>query len=293
MQVLPAVTFVTSFSAFHVYPLRTLVTINKPVAIKARISWFGLVMCASAISLSAQVHSDPGTAGPQSNLRTQDTKPGATANPPADAASAAPDLAPPPKRMFGVIPGFETTNDIPAIRRPLTVSEKYELSLHQAFDVSAHLENALQSAVEQAGNTQPHFGQGWGAYQKRFAAAEGDQITGSILSYGLLPSILHQDPRYFRQGRGSAMARIWYAVNRTFVTREDSGAPGFNTSQTLGRLISCGISTSYYPSRDRTLGYVFSNWGIKLAGNGGYNVLSEFYPDFKRVFFHHHKHPAQ
>ena len=89
------------------------------------------------------------------------------------------------------------------------------------------------------------------------------------------------------------MARIWYAVNRTFVTREDSGASGFNTSQTLGRLISCGISTSYYPSRDRTLGYLFSNWGIKLAGNSGYNVLSEFYPDFKRAFFHRHKQPAQ
>jgi hypothetical protein len=206
---------------------------------------------------------------------------------------ANPDPEPPPKRMFGMIPDFENTNDTDANRKPLTVREKYILSLHQSFDISAHVGNAFTAALQQAGNGQPHYGEGWGAYGKRFAAAEGDQISSSILIYGFFPSILHDDPRYFRQGRGTAMARIWYAINRTFVTRRDKGTNGFNTSQIVGQLISCGISTSYYPPQDRSVGHVFSNWAVNLGGNSGYNVLSEYYPDLIRFVFHRHQPPVQ
>jgi hypothetical protein len=211
---------------------------------------------------------------------------------PTNPESSNPDLAPPPKRMFGMIPDFENTNDIPANRHPLTVHEKYMLSLHQAFDISAHIGNAFQAGLQQWGNGQPRYGQGWGAYGERFAAGEGDQITGSILIYGVLPSMLHDDPRYFRQGRGSAMARTWYAINRTFVTRRDKGTSGFNSSQTFGQLISCGISTSYYPPQDRGVSRVFSNWAVNLGGNSAYNVLSEYYPDLMQALFHRHAKPA-
>lgn len=250
--------------------------------------------------------------------QAQDSKPGPpaqAADPPAEPGAAKPsdpvlsspvlsnrdrsnqvssnqDLAPPPKRMFGMIPDFENTNDIPANRHPLTLREKYILSLHQAFDISAHIGNAFQAALQQWGNGQPRYGQGWNAYGKRFAAAEGDQITGSILIYGVLPSILHEDPRYFRQGRGSAIARTWYAINRTFVARRDKGTSGFNSAETFGQLISCGISTSYYPPQDRGVSRVFSNWGVNLGGNSAYNVLSEYYPDLMRGLFHRRPKPA-
>jgi hypothetical protein len=210
-------------------------------------------------------------------------------NPPADEAagkSSTQDLAPPPKRMFGMIPDFENTNDTPDNRHPLTVRQKYILSLHQSFDVSAHIGNAFQAGLQQWANGQPHFGEGWGAYGERFAAAEADQVTSSILIYGTLPSILHEDPRYFRQGRGSMLSRVWYAVNRTLVTRTDSGTSRFNNSEVFGQLISCGVSTSYYPPQDRTVSRVFANWGVNLGGNSAYNVLSEYYPDVVRSLFH-------
>jgi hypothetical protein len=191
--------------------------------------------------------------------------------------------------MFGMIPDFENTNDIPANHRPLTVREKYILSLHQAFDISAHVGNVFQAALQQAGNGQPHYGQGWGAYAERFGANEGDQITGSLLMYGVLPSVLHEDPRYFRRARGSATARMSYAIDRTFVTRVDNGSSRFNTSEVFGQLMSSSISTTYYPQQDRTAARVFSNWVVNLGGNSGYNVLSEFYPDVMRALFGRHK----
>jgi hypothetical protein len=267
-----------------------------------------------ARSASAQTSLGFGTAGTRSSVvapegqqsgretnpqQKQDSKADPTAqagaNPQADQStgkSSDLDLEPPPKRMFGMIPDFENTNDIPANRHPLTVREKYILSLHQSFDISAHVGNAFQAALQQAANGQPRYGQGWVAYGERFAAAEGDQITASILIYGVLPSILHEDPRYFRQGRGSPVARVWYAINRTFVTRTDKGTSRFNTSETLGQLMSCSISTAYYPPHDRDPDRVFSNWAVNLGGNSAYNVLSEYYPDLMRELFHRHPRSA-
>ena len=254
----------------------------------------GLMVCVFAGSLSAQ-----NSAGTHSQS-TQDTKPDSAPAPPAANLPAGtttdqqltPDLPELPKRMFGMIPDFENTNDIPANHRPMTVGEKFVLALHQSFDISAHVGNAFQAALQQAANSQPHYGEGWNAYGKRFAAAEGDQISGSLLTYGILPSILHEDPRYFRKGRGSTISRIWYAANRTAITPRDDGTTGFNHAEIFGQLISCGISTSYYPQRDRNVSHVFSNWGVGLGSNSAYNVLSEFYPDLKRALFQRHRRPV-
>jgi hypothetical protein len=223
----------------------------------------------------------------------QQSQPAPPAQKPSKAAASAQDLpdkvqpaanadaknAENPKRIFGIIPNFISTNDTTANQGPLTVHEKYVLSLHQMFDVSAHIGNLLQSAVSQAANGQPHYGQGWGAFGERFAASEGDQMTSSLFIYGVLPSVLHDDPRYFRRGSGSIGSRLWYAASRTVITRKDSGQPTFNVPQTLGQLIQQGISTSYYPAQDRTAPGVFTQWGVNLAYNSGYNMLREFMPD--------------
>jgi hypothetical protein len=197
----------------------------------------------------------------------------------------------PPKRMFGMIPDFESTNDVAANRHSLTAKQKYDIALDNAFDFSAHIGNAFQSGIQQAFHSQPHYGEGWNAYGKRFAASEGDQITGSFLIYGTLPILFREDPRYFRRAEGPATSRIWYAINRTFVTRKDDGTSGFNRSQALGQLVSCGISTSYYPAQDRSVGHVFVNWAVNLGYNSGYNVLTEYYSDFLNAAFHRHNKP--
>ncbi|HXB22704.1 MAG TPA: hypothetical protein VNV88_15060 [Candidatus Solibacter sp.] len=193
------------------------------------------------------------------------------------------------KRILGFIPNFQTTNDVPANQRPLTTREKYVLSFHQMFDFSAHIGNAFQSSIQQATNGQPHYGQGWNAFGKRFLASEGDQVTSSLFISGLLPALLKQDPRYFRRGVGSTWSRSWYAVERTVITRKDDGRSTFNTSQTLGQLMSAAVSTSYYPKQDRSVSSAFANTGMNLVYNSGYNVLREYYPDILRKLFHRHK----
>jgi hypothetical protein len=196
------------------------------------------------------------------------------------------------KRILGIIPNFQSKDDIPQNQAPLTTKEKYVLAYHQTVDFSAHVGNAFQAMLQQASNGQPHYGQGWGAYGERFGAAEADQVTSAFFIFGFLPHILHDDPRYFRKRYGSVWPRIKYSATRTVITRTDAGTSTFNVPQVAGQLLQQGISTAYYPEEDRTAGRVFQNWGTNLAYTCAYNVLKEFYPDFLRIVFHRRPHPA-
>jgi len=194
-----------------------------------------------------------------------------------------------PKRIFWIIPNFMTTNDQPENEGPLTPAQKYNIAWHQFWDESAHFGNFIQAAISQAADGIPHYGEGWGAFGERYLAQEGDQFTGAFLIYGILPNMLHQDPRYFRKGRGSALYRIAYAASRVLIARTDSGKPTFNASQVFGQLGQAGISLSYYPKQDRDVHGLFVGWAVNQTYNVGWNQLKEFTPDLNAFIRRHSK----
>jgi hypothetical protein len=248
----------------------------------------GLLLALAADSGSALGQDKPDVPTPKTPLASSQFQADSGENPTTSSAYSA-QRDDNPKRILDIIPNFQTTNDTPDGQAPLTVRDKYVLAYHQTVDFSAHLGNLFQATLQQASNGQPHYGQGWKPYARRVGAAEADQVTSAFFIFGFLPHVLHEDPRYFRKGKGLVWNRIRYAATRTVVTRTDSGYPTFNTPQVLGQLLQQGISTAYYPQQDRSAGGVFQNWGINLAYNSAYNVLKEFYPDLLRIVVHRHK----
>ena len=195
-----------------------------------------------------------------------------------------------PKRIFWIIPNFMTTNDQPENQGPLTPKQKFNIAWHQFWDMSAHFGNIIQASISQAANGIPHYGQGWAAYGERLGAQEGDQFTGSMLIYGVIPTLLHQDPRYFRKGRGKAWSRIGYAASRVVIARTDAGKPTFNVSTVFGQLGQATISAyTYYPQQDRAWRGVMSGWAINQGYNIGWNQLKEFTPDLGAFMKRHSK----
>jgi len=194
-----------------------------------------------------------------------------------------------PKRIFWIIPNFMTANDQPENKGPLTPRQKFNIAWHQFFDMSAHFGNLIQASISQAANGLPHYGQGWGAFGERYAAQEGDQFTGSMLIYGVLPTVLHQDPRYFRRGRGSVWSRVAYAASRVVIARTDAGKPTFNASSVFGQFGQASISMLYYPQQDRKIEGVVQGWAINQGYNIGWNQLKEFTPDLGAYMKRHSK----
>ena len=76
-------------------------------------------------------------------------------------------------------------------------------------------------------------------------------MIDTFIGSAILPSILHQDPRYFYKGTGSITSRALYAISTVVICRGDNGRWQPNYSNVAGNLISAGISNLYYPASNR------------------------------------------
>ena len=177
------------------------------------------------------------------------------------------------QRIFGIIPNFYVTYEQDAA--PLTAKMKFQLAFKVATDPVTIAGVALVSASKQAANS-PNYGQGWGAYGERFGATAADGFSDIMIGGAILPSVLHQDPRYFYQGTGTTGSRIRHAMFSPFVARSDNGRWQPNYSSIGGDLASSALSNLYYPQSNRGAGLVFGNFAIGTAERMGASLAQEF-----------------
>jgi hypothetical protein len=178
------------------------------------------------------------------------------------------------QRIFGFIPNFYVSYDQDAA--PLTAKMKFQLAFKVSADPVTVAGVALVSASRQAGNT-PNYGQGWGAYGERFGATAADGFTDIMIGGALLPSLLHQDPRYFYQGTGTTSSRMRHAVLSAFIAKGDNGKWQPNYSTLGGDLASAGIANLYYPRSNRGAGLVFGNFALGTAERISANLAEELF----------------
>lgn len=192
------------------------------------------------------------------------------------------------KRVLGVLPNYRTA-EMNAAGHPLTPSQKMRIAAKDSFDYPLIFLGAGYAGLYQLENTHPEFGQGFKGYLRRFGTSYCDQVSGNLMTEGLFPILLHEDPRYFRMAEGSKLKRTWYALGRILVTRTDAGAKSFNFAEVIGNGVAAGIGLSYYPD-NRDLPDYMQNWGIQLGTDAASQVLKEFWPDVKRWWYvRHHR----
>ena len=195
--------------------------------------------------------------------------------------AALPSERPPDKHMFGVLPNYRTADPTQSFHA-LTPGQKFTIALHDSFDPPGYFIAAWYTAIYHIENTNPEFGQGFKGYLHRYATTYADQMLGNMMTEGAMPSLLHEDPRYYRRAHGSIPVRTAWAVSRIFVTRTDRDTYEFNFSEILGNGVSAGMANAYYP-RNRTLGDNLDRLGTQLISDSISNCLKEFWPDLKRA----------
>jgi hypothetical protein len=177
------------------------------------------------------------------------------------------------QRVFGIIPNVYVSYDSdPA---PLTTGMKFQLALKVSADPVTAAGVFFVASAKQAGNT-PDYGQGWGAFGKRVGAVTADGFSDIMIGGAILPSLLHQDPRYFYQGTGTTGSRIRHAVFSPFVARADNGESQPNYSTLGGVLASSSLANLYYPRSNRGAGLVFGNFAIGTVERIGASLAQEF-----------------
>jgi hypothetical protein len=177
------------------------------------------------------------------------------------------------QRIFGFIPNFYVVYS--PNPEPMTAKLKFQMAWkvsHDAVTVGGIL---FLAAVEQAADT-PNYKQGWKGYGQRVGANAADGFTDIMIGGAILPSLLHQDPRYFYQGTGTTKSRAMHAIMNPFVCKGDNGKWQANYSSIGGDLASSAISELYYPQSNRGPGLVFQNFGITTAERVASSLAQEF-----------------
>ena len=207
-------------------------------------------------------------------------------NPPGvEEVKPANDDPPGGKRVLGVLPNYRTADES-AIGTSLTVSQKFTIASKDSFDYPLVLLAGAFAGLGQIADQNPSFGQGLAGYGRRLGTGYADQAIGNMMTEGIFPVMLHQDPRYFRRGEGSKWLRTGYALSRVFVAYSDSGRKQFNYSEWVGNAAGVAISKAYYPDArtvEDNVTKLFSQVGTDAVSQ----VLKEFWPDLKRKFFSH------
>jgi Carboxypeptidase regulatory-like domain len=177
------------------------------------------------------------------------------------------------QRVFGFIPNFYTVYDHNAV--PLTAKLKFELALKVSVDPVTFAGTSFLAAADQASD-HPNFVEGVKGYGQRFGAVYTNDLTDILIGGAILPSILHQDPRYFYQGTGTTKSRLLHALSSPMICKGDNGRWQPNISSLGGYLASGAIANAYYPESNRGAGLVFSTFAVDFGANVANGVLQEF-----------------
>ncbi len=178
------------------------------------------------------------------------------------------------QRVLGFIPNYYVVYDSQNAV-PLTAKLKFQLAMRVSVDPITFVGVAFMSEVRQMAHT-PDYQQGAKGYGQRVGAEVADGFSGLLIGGAILPTILHQDPRYFYQGTGTTRARLEHALASPFICKGDNGRWQPNFSSLGGDLAASALVTIYYPPSNRGAGIVFGQFRVNTCERELNAVVQEF-----------------
>jgi hypothetical protein len=262
-------------------------TARRVIAKKPVVTTFVAVVLGSLLALPAGVRAqqtpqDPSSATDQKALPDP---PKAVQPAPAQPSANDEERLPQTKRILGIIPNFRSVSTDERLP-PQSVKEKFMDATEDSFDYSSIVIPGVIAGYSMAKNSYPEFHQGAAGYARYFWHSAVDQTSENYMVEFIVPTITREDTRYYTLGRGGFLKRTGYALSRIAVTRNDAQNETFNVSEVFGAGASSGISSLYYPGRERTFGNVGTEWGLDLAIDAASFEVREFWPDINRHIFH-------
>jgi hypothetical protein len=183
------------------------------------------------------------------------------------------------------VPAFNVTYHSDAVS--MTSGQKMRLAFRSSIDPVTFIGGLMGAGFKELKDEDTGFGWGPEGFGKRAGAAYLDAFDGTMIGNGILPSILHQDPRFFRMGHGSIKRRLLYSAATSFICKHDNtGKWEPNYSNVAGNIVSGAISNLYYPSSNSGIGQTFGNGMLVTAEGTIAAVFDEFWPDLSRRFLH-------
>lgn len=122
----------------------------------------------------------------------------------------------------------------------------------------------------------PNYQLGAKGNGQRVGAEAADGFSDILIGGAILPSLLHQDPRYFYQSAGTTRSRLGHAFASPFVSKGDNGKRQPNYSSVGGDLAASALMVAYYPQSNRGVGMVFGQFAVSTAERELSAIMQEF-----------------
>jgi hypothetical protein len=183
-------------------------------------------------------------------------------------------------RMFWVVPNFAAVNANTQLP-PLTPRGKFVLATEDSVDYTGFTWTAILAGQAMATRSDPELGTGIKGYGRYYWRTFADGVSGTFFTEAIVPTITHEDPRYFTLGHGGFFRRLGYALSRTVVTKTDSGGLTFNWSEVGGNALEAALSNAYYPPQESGWRQTARDWGEQMESAVLNNIAKEFWPDIR------------
>ena len=162
---------------------------------------------------------------------------------------------------------------------PMTWEQKGYLALHNLTDPANFGTILGISAITVATDSHSAYGPGLKGFGKSVGVSLLQDATGQFFGTFAIPSLVRQDPRYFRMPHAPFKKRLIYCISRTVISRSDAGKSMPNYATLVSYPIGAELSNFYVPGvqtdAKSTAARVLTGYALDPVNN----IINEFLPD--------------
>ncbi|KAA6463164.1 hypothetical protein DYQ86_07510 [Acidobacteria bacterium AB60] len=163
--------------------------------------------------------------------------------------------------------------------KPLTPRDKAWLAARNLFDPFNLITIAGDAGIAVAADSHSAYGPGFPGWGRNVGVSFTEDMTGEFFGTFLIPSVVHQDPHYYRMEKAGIPRRVFHAITQVFWTQSDSGRGMPNYANLVGFAFDDAIANLYVPDRQTDPGASVHRYAVGLATAPIGNFVNEFVPD--------------
>jgi hypothetical protein len=194
-----------------------------------------------------------------------------------------------PERILGFMPNFRSVSGGEKAHPP-GWGYNFKIATRQSFDYSSFVFLGITSLSAEGINSHPVLGKGIDGFYAYVWRGFLDKTDGTYLGAWLLPSLLHEDTRYYALGNEHRIiARELYVVSRQGVARTYGGRQTPNIAGLGGKVLTQIVSRSYYPAGTSSFSVLATKFGYSAMRDVIFTSIREFYPDIAAHYIRKHR----
>jgi hypothetical protein len=259
----------------------------------AAIDDFGGSLSRTELSRNADLNLAPEVTDPPQSApiaKPADARTGADSGVPLDAdGKPIPLELQQPKRILGFMPNFRTVSS-GAAPHPPGWKYNFTVATRQSTDYSSFIFLTVTSLSAEGINEHPVLGKGISGFYAYTWRGFLDKTDNTYLSAWLLPSLLHEDTRFFAMGPSHSIPiRALYVISRQGVARTYGGRQTPNIAGLGGKVLTQVVSRTYYPTGATSFAVLATKFAYSAMRDIAITSIREFYPDAAAHFIRKHR----